>query len=114
MMRLRTFEPNLALPFANRAVELEPKNARARYAFGKSLLDLDRPRDSISELLEAKRLAPRSGLVRSALAQAYRLTGQMDAAKIEADAFLKLKDKEEVLGPVPEDKATTGKPRSHP
>ncbi len=48
MMRLRTFEPNVALPLATRAVELEPKNARARYALGKSLLDLDRPREQCS------------------------------------------------------------------
>lgn len=114
MMRLRTFEPNAALALATRAVELDPSNARARYAQGKSLLDLGRPQEGLPELLRAKQLAPRSALVRAALANAYRLTGQTDAAKREAAVFLELKDREEVLGPAPEEKATTGIPESRP
>ena len=114
MMRLRTFEPKAALDLATRAAELDPKNARARYALGKSLLDLERPKESIPELVAAKQLAPRSALVRAALANAYRLTGQAEAAKREAAVFLELKDKEEVLGPAPEEKPTAAKPEPRP
>ncbi len=114
MMRLRTFEPKLALPMATRTIELEPKSARVRFALGKSFFDLDRPHDSISELVDEKRLAPLSGLIRAALAQAFRQAGQMEAAKSEADAYLKLKDKEEVLGPLPEENSMTLQPWSRP
>ena len=110
MVHLRLFEPNQAWPLAARAVELDPKNPRARYALGKSLLDMEQTAESIPVLVEAERLAPRSALIRAALAKAYRLTGQREAAKREVAAFLALKDKEETLDPMPEGKATTKKP----
>lgn len=114
MVHLRLFEPKEALPLAARAVELEPKNPRARYALGKSLLDTDQTAESIPVLVEAERLAPRSALVRAALANAYRLMGQREAAKREAAAFLALQDKEEALDPMPEGKSTTKKPGQRP
>ena len=114
MVRLRTFQPEIALPFARKAVALDPSNARARYALGKSLLDTDHPQESIPELETAKKLAPRSALVRSALANAYRKTGQIEAAKREAAAFLELKDKEELLGPLESQKSMPGKAGTRP
>ena len=51
------------------------------------------------ELEIAKELAPDSALVRSHLAMVYSRLGRTEAAKAEAAAFLRLKNKEGVLAP---------------
>jgi tetratricopeptide (TPR) repeat protein len=100
MVYVRNFQAAQAVPLAKQAVALEPGNARARYALGKSLLDIENFQESVTELEAAKRLAPTSAVIRSALSSAYRRVGRMQEAKREAAAFLSLKDKEEVLAPL--------------
>jgi tetratricopeptide (TPR) repeat protein len=107
LVYIRNFQPAEALPVAQKAVALEPENARAHYALGKSLLDTDHFQECVGELEAAKQLAPRSAVIRSALSSAYRHVGRMDDAKREAAAFLSLKDKEEVLLPEQEKRGQT-------
>jgi tetratricopeptide (TPR) repeat protein len=99
LVLIKDFRTAEAVTLAERAVALDPDNARARYAFGKSLLDIGRLRESVDELELAKQLAPGSAPVRSALASAYRQLGRSEEAKREAAIFLSLKDKES-LGPI--------------
>jgi tetratricopeptide (TPR) repeat protein len=94
LVLIEDFRTAEAVPLAEQAVALDPDNARARYAFGKSLLDIGRLRESVDQLELAKKLAPASAPVRSALATAYRQLGRSEEAKREAAVFLSLKDKE--------------------
>ena len=87
---------------AERAVALEPQNARAHLAFGKSLLATGHIAEAAHQLEIAKELAPESPPVRSSLANAYLRLGRVQEAKRESEAFMALKDKEEVLVPVQE------------
>ncbi len=86
-----------AVPLAERAAALEPKNSRAHYALGWGLVDTGRPQEGARELERAKQLAPDSAAIRFILAKAYRTLGQKEQAKRESAAFLALKDKQEVL-----------------
>jgi len=100
LVQLESYKPEEALTVAERAVALEPGNARAHLAYGKALLASDRLSEAAHELELAKELAPESSAVRSALANAYQRLGRMEEAKREAQVFLSLKDKEESLAPV--------------
>ncbi len=102
---VRDFQPGEAVALAKQATTLEPSNARARYALGKSLLDSEHFQESARELEIAKRLAPSSAMVRSALSSAYRQLGRLQEAKREAAAFLSLKDEQETLAPFGEKRA---------
>ena len=53
----------------------------------------------MSELETAKQLAPDSPGVRSHLAMVYSKLGRTREAKAESDAFLTLKNKEDVMAP---------------
>ena len=90
LTQVQNLQTTDALALAKRAMALEPKNPRAVYALGKSLLALDRFAESAHELELAKQLAPESASVRSALAGAYRGLGRKEDAKREAAAFLSL------------------------
>lgn len=114
MVDVRNFDPESAVPVAEHAVELEPKNARALYALGKGLLDSGRFRESVPRLEAAKQYAPNSAQVRSALADAYRRAGRLTDAKREAAAFLALQDKEELLAPREEKARGREKPETQP
>ena len=114
MADIRAFDAASAIPIARKAVQLDPKSGRARYALGKSLLDAGHYRECMPELEAAKQLAPNSALVRSALASAYRHAGRVEEAKREAAAFLSLQGKEEQLAPLEEKPVTSGKPEHRP
>ena len=82
---------------ARRAVGADSRNAEAHHLLGRVFLangDLDA---SLSELETAKQLAPESPGVRSHLAMVYSKLGRTQEAKAESDAFLALKNKEEVM-----------------
>ena len=117
LVLVRDFQPEDAVPLAKQAAALEPSNARAHYALGKSLLDSDHFEESARELETAKRLAPGSAMVRSALSTAYRHLGRLQEAKSEAAAFLSLNDKQETLAPFDEKRAQKSAapgPQEHP
>ena len=85
--------------FARKAVALEPQNAEAHHTLGRVMMVNHQINASVVELETAKRLAPDSPLVRSHLAMVYSRIGRAAEAKAEANAFLVLKKKEEVLAP---------------
>jgi len=93
-----------ALPYAKKAVELEPQSFPAHAVLGRVLAegDLDSQR-GIQELEEARKLAPGSPQVRIALATAYAKAGRKEDAARERREFLRLR--QEV------DKADADKPR---
>lgn len=81
-----------ALPYARKAVELEPQSFPAHAVLGRVLAegDLDSQR-GIQELEEARKLAPGSPQVRIALATAYAKAGRKEDAARERREFLKLR-----------------------
>jgi predicted Zn-dependent protease len=97
---------------ARKAVDLEPENGEAHHVLGRVLMVNHQMDASARELETAKHLAPDSPLVRSHLAMVYSRMGQSEKAKAEAQAFLVLKKKEEVLAPAAEKlKAVLGRPQ---
>ena len=114
MADIRTFDAASAIAAAQQAVKLDPKNGRARYALGKSLLDAGRYGECVPELEAARQLVPSSALVRSALASAYRHEGRLEDAKREAAAFLALQGKEEQLAPLEPKPKASGRPENRP
>jgi len=113
LVQLENYKSDEALPVAERAVILEPKNARAHLAYGKALLATEHLSEAAHELELAKELAPESPLVRSALANAYLRLGRTQEAKRESEAFISLQEKEEVLAPV-ENKGDASKNKVRP
>jgi tetratricopeptide (TPR) repeat protein len=99
LVQIQLFQPAEAVPWAEQAVTLDPKNARAHFALGKALLASDHIPESAYELEIAKQLAPDSAPVRSALASAYRKLGRIKEAKHESEIFLSLNGKGETLAP---------------
>jgi tetratricopeptide (TPR) repeat protein len=81
-----------ALPYAQRATELEPRSFPAHTLLGRVLAegDFDVPR-GIQELEEARKLAPGSPQVRIALATAYAKAGRKEDAARERREFLRLR-----------------------
>lgn len=92
---------------ARKAVELAPKDSETHEVFGRVLMVKGQNAPSARELEIAKELAPDSALVRSHLAMVYSRLGRTEAAKAEADAFLRLKSKEGILAP-PQDRLQPG------
>jgi len=81
-----------ALPYAQKATELEPQSFPAHAVLGRVLAegDVDCQR-GIQELEEARKLAPGSPQVRIALATAYAKAGRKEDAARERREFLKLR-----------------------
>jgi len=81
-----------ALPYAQKATELEPQSFPAHVVLGRIIAegDLDIPR-GIQELEEARKLAPGSPQVRIALATAYAKAGRKEDAAHERREFLRLR-----------------------
>jgi tetratricopeptide (TPR) repeat protein len=81
-----------ALPYAQKATELEPQSFPAHTVLGRVFAegDLDSKR-GIQELEEARKLAPGSPQVRIALATAYAKAGRKEDATRERREFLKLR-----------------------
>jgi Flp pilus assembly protein TadD len=88
-----------ARSFAQRTVELEPKNPDAHHVLGRVLLATDHVEESAKELELAKQLAPDSATIRSHLAMAYYKLNRKSEAKAEMAAFTVLKEKEGVFAP---------------
>ena len=80
------------LPYAEKAVEIDPGNFAAQNVLGRILAegDIDPPR-GVKELELAKKLEPDSPQVRIALATAYTRAGHKEEAAREREEFLKLK-----------------------
>ena len=89
---LRTQEYKAALPYAEKAVAVDPQSFAAHAVLGRTLVegDLDQSR-GISELEQARKLEPNSPQVRIALATAYARAGRKDDATRERQEFQKLK-----------------------
>lgn len=80
------------LPFASKAVELQPQSFPAHAVLGRIFVegDIDLAR-GLSELEEARKLAPASPQVRIALATAYTKAGRKEDAARERQEFSKLR-----------------------
>ncbi len=85
-------EYKTGLPYAEKAVELEPQSFPAHAVLGRIFTegDLDAER-GVRELEEARKLAPGSPQVRIALATAYGKVGRKEDAARERQEFLKLR-----------------------
>ena len=79
-----------ALPYAEKAVELDPRQFAARNALGRTLLELGETDRAIQELEVGAKLAPDSPQMLFHLARAYQRAGRKaDADRIRAE-FIKL------------------------
>ncbi|MGI8782224.1 MAG: tetratricopeptide repeat protein [Acidobacteriota bacterium] len=78
------------LPYAERAVSLDPQSFAARNALGRILLELGQVERAITELEEGVRLAPDSPETRFALARAYARAGRKADADRERAEFVRL------------------------
>jgi len=80
------------LPYAEKAVELEPQSFPAHAVLGRIFVegDIDLAR-GLKELEEARKLAPTSPQVRIALATAYTKAGRKEDAARERQEFSKLR-----------------------
>jgi tetratricopeptide (TPR) repeat protein len=78
------------MPFAEKAVRLEPKEFSARNALGRILLETGDVKRATRELEEGVRLAPDSPEMRYALARAYTRGGRKDDAAREHAEFVRL------------------------
>jgi tetratricopeptide (TPR) repeat protein len=99
MLDLEKGEVAEAGMFARRAVDSDASNSEAHHVLGRAYLSNGDLRSSVTELEAAKRLAPDSAGVRSHLAMVYSKLGRAQEAKAESDAFLALKNKEDVMAP---------------
>jgi tetratricopeptide (TPR) repeat protein len=88
-----------ALPYARKAVEIEPQSFPAHTVYGRVLAegDVDLQR-GVAELEEARKLAPTSPQVRIALATAYTKAGRKEDAAREREAFSKLRKEIDAKG----------------
>jgi tetratricopeptide (TPR) repeat protein len=101
------------LPFAQKAVELAPKEAAPHNALGRILLETGEMDRAITELELAVKLAPDSPQVHFALAHAYSRAGRKDDAARERAIFLRLDNQSRAQGegaPPPEGQARTPNP----
>lgn len=81
-------DPELALPYARRAVELAPNLAESRYLKGMILLNLGKAAEALQELETARRLAPKEAKIYFQLARAYARTGRSSDAARMRERFL--------------------------
>jgi len=82
-----------ALPYAKKAVELDPQSFPAHTVYGRVLAEGDiNLQLGLTELEEARKLAPSSPQVRIALATAYTKAGRKEDAAREREAFSKLRE----------------------
>jgi tetratricopeptide (TPR) repeat protein len=79
-----------AKPWAEKLVELEPRDFAARRALGQVLLETGNTAGSIDQLETGVRLAPDSPSMRFMLARAYQKAGRQTDAERERAEFLRL------------------------
>ncbi len=88
--RAYRFRAGEALAIAEKAVELEPNNARAQALLSLALLENDRAEEAISAGLRAEQLAPNYAEARAYLSMAYRGAGRPNQAFQKADEAVQL------------------------
>ena len=86
-----------AASLAERAIQIEPKDAEAHHTLGRALLAKGQLAESARELETAKQLAPYAYLIRLHLTTVYRRLGRNKEAEQEMEAFTKLKSNSEAL-----------------
>ena len=87
---LRRSDWDSAKPWAQRAVDLDPRDFAARRALGQVLLETGNTAESIAQLETGVRLAPDSPSLRFMLARAYQKAGRQADADRERAEFLRL------------------------
>jgi tetratricopeptide (TPR) repeat protein len=88
------------LPYAEKAVELEPQSFPTHAVLGRIFAEGDvDPQRGVKELEEARKLAPGSPQVRIALATAYGKVGRKEDAARERQEFLKLRKETDAAAP---------------
>jgi predicted Zn-dependent protease len=80
-----------AMPYARKAVALEPDSFVTHNVYGRALVDSGELKPGITELELSRKLAPDSPQTRIALATAYAKDGRKEDAARERAEFLKLK-----------------------
>ena len=92
-------EYKTGLPYAEKAVELDPESFAAHAVLGRILAEggIDAAR-GVKELERAKKLEPDSPQVRIGLATAYARAGRKEDAAREREEFLKLKKQGDTQG----------------
>jgi tetratricopeptide (TPR) repeat protein len=89
-VELQTHHPAGALASAQRAVQLAPDSAEARYVLGRSLLDLRKFENALKELQTAARINPGSAEVHFNLAKVYAKLNRAEDAQRERERFTEL------------------------
>jgi tetratricopeptide (TPR) repeat protein len=89
-VELQTHHPADALASAQRAVQLAPDSAEARYVLGRSLLDSGEFEDALREFEVAGRLNPGSAEVHFNLAKVYAKLNRPEDAQRERERFTEL------------------------
>ncbi len=89
-VELRLNQAKDALPFAERAVQLNANSFVSHYLLGRALLGGGQVHDAVEELETAKRLGPQSAEVRYNLAVALARDNQAEAAARERAEFTRL------------------------
>ena len=84
-------DPKPALPFAQRAVDLEPSRVENRLLLAKIYENLNRAEDALPQLQEAAQLQPNSRSIRYVLFRIYRKLGRQEEAARELAMHEKLK-----------------------
>ena len=79
LARLRLSEPIMALPHAERAATLDPRNADSQFLLGRIQLAINKPQDSITPLIKAVALDEK-GIHLNALGTAYNQLGDYPKA----------------------------------
>jgi tetratricopeptide (TPR) repeat protein len=90
--RIKRGQFALGRPFAEKAVELAPKNFVARNVFGRILLETDDVAEAIKQLEAGIAIAPGSAEMHFALARAYARADRANEASRERAIFKKLED----------------------
>src|SRR5207245_11079726 len=89
----RTSEPEKALEYANKALELDPKSDRAWFQKGKADEGEGRLNDAVDSVNRAISFNSRASSYYYVLAGLYRRLGKMEHSRKELDMFTRL-DKE--------------------
>ena len=87
---LRRSEWDSAKPWAQKAVDLDPRDFAARRALGQVLLETGQTAESIAQFEAGVQLAPDSPSLRFMLARAYQKAGRQADAQRERAEFLRL------------------------
>ena len=83
-------QPNQALIYLSKALQIAPNDYRPHYQAGKAYLALDRLTESRRELQQAIKLSPQNASLHYVLGQVYRKEGLLQEAKAEFDRYAAL------------------------